>query len=677
MANYNIDLLLTIKNSNKLKQLNKDFKKTNEEQKRVRQGLKEMDKGYKKFFPSLNKIVGLQTKAQEMFNKTALGTRANTMAAKDLVAAQRLLNHELAQRNKLLKEVRGGAFESGIVQNVGRSQRGRAGSGFASFSSRATEVTELAKTEAIKTKARDKHLKNIDKKVAKIATIQTQQQTQRAFSALPGGNFGIPGGQIGPRLPIQNRLGFGKNAQGGPFAMPGGAMGRLKGGVGSGLIGGGFPLLFGAGGLSSIMGGIAGAAGGALAPGGGFAASIAATALAAQIEKVRAFRKQVRNLNKDISSMGISSEFSRKQIKDLAKEFDITNEEAIKLAATFKTFGADQAGTLLSAFGSRDIFDSLSGLRDTESVLGKIQELSGNISEEKRRELLQTIATKGPLEAQLELQKEIINIRRKGATDQKIKDFDFNAVFKDSRGKFKKAYDTEIERQEFRTKKQKEFNEEFDDTNLTAEELLENQIRINEQMQFLAEFRAPTDELRELLNPMRQVLDLSVAIRDGFKDSFKGIIDGTMTVQDAFRNMLNRIADHFLDFAAQLAAVQLQKGFLSLFSNMFNFNLNRSPGNDVQNTVGLAANGGPVGMRKPYIVGERGPELFVPNQSGNIIPNHDLAGVGGGTNIVVNVDASGSSIEGDEQQGRELGRLISVAVQSELVQQKRPGGLLA
>jgi phage-related minor tail protein len=83
-------------------------------------------------------------------------------------------------------------------------------------------------------------------------------------------------------------------------------------------------------------------------------------------------------------------------------------------------------------------------------------------------------------------------------------------------------------------------------------------------------------------------------------------------------------------------------------------------------------------MRKPYIVGERGPELFVPNQSGNIIPNHDLAGVGGGsTNIVVNVDASGSSVEGDEEQGRELGRMISVAIQSELIKQKRPGGMLA
>ena len=65
------------------------------------------------------------------------------------------------------------------------------------------------------------------------------------------------------------------------------------------------------------------------------------------------------------------------------------------------------------------------------------------------------------------------------------------------------------------------------------------------------------------------------------------------------------------------------------------------------------------------------PELF---EDGMVTPNH---AIGGSTNIVVNVDASGSSVEGDEEQGRELGRLISVAVQSELIQQKRPGGLLA
>ena len=102
------------------------------------------------------------------------------------------------------------------------------------------------------------------------------------------------------------------------------------------------------------------------------------------------------------------------------------------------------------------------------------------------------------------------------------------------------------------------------------------------------------------------------------------------------------------------------------------------PINDVQNTVMAAANGGPVGMRQPYLVGEKGPELFVPNQSGNIIPNHDLAGIGGGgMNIVVNVDASGSNVEGDEDEGRALGIALSAAIETELIKQKRPGGLLA
>jgi hypothetical protein len=216
--------------------------------------------------------------------------------------------------------------------------------------------------------------------------------------------------------------------------------------------------------------------------------------------------------------------------------------------------------------------------------------------------------------------------------------------------------------------------------NLELQKDLEEQItlnRLNAADPAISRMNELNKKMRDLNDTTLQAVNLSKAMGESFEDSFKGIIKGTMTVADAFRNMLNRIADFFLDTAAQLAATQLQKGILSLFGNMFNFST--TPLNDIQNTdVRLAANGGPVGMRKPYIVGERGPELFVPNQSGNIIPNHDLAGVGGGsTNIVVNVDASGSSVEGDEEQGRELGRLISVAIQSELVQQKRPGGLLA
>ena len=66
--------------------------------------------------------------------------------------------------------------------------------------------------------------------------------------------------------------------------------------------------------------------------------------------------------------------------------------------------------------------------------------------------------------------------------------------------------------------------------------------------------------------------------------------------------------------------------------------------------------------------------MFTPGVSGTITPNHAL---GGSTTVVVNVAASGSSVEGDETQGRELGRVISAAIQSEILQQKSPGGLLA
>lgn len=48
------------------------------------------------------------------------------------------------------------------------------------------------------------------------------------------------------------------------------------------------------------------------------------------------------------------------------------------------------------------------------------------------------------------------------------------------------------------------------------------------------------------------------------------------------------------------------------------------------------ANGGPVSSSTPYLVGEVGPELFVPGRGGTIIPNDQLAGRGGNTyNVTV------------------------------------------
>jgi hypothetical protein len=49
---------------------------------------------------------------------------------------------------------------------------------------------------------------------------------------------------------------------------------------------------------------------------------------------------------------------------------------------------------------------------------------------------------------------------------------------------------------------------------------------------------------------------------------------------------------------------------------------------------------------------------------------------GGNFTVNVNVDASGSQVSGSPSQGEQLGRAIAQAVQSEIIKQQRPGGLL-
>lgn len=54
------------------------------------------------------------------------------------------------------------------------------------------------------------------------------------------------------------------------------------------------------------------------------------------------------------------------------------------------------------------------------------------------------------------------------------------------------------------------------------------------------------------------------------------------------------------------------------------------------------AGGGPVTAGMPYVVGERGPEWFVPRTSGTIIPNGGGSGAAGGTRYVIPVHVNGS-----------------------------------
>ena len=85
-----------------------------------------------------------------------------------------------------------------------------------------------------------------------------------------------------------------------------------------------------------------------------------------------------------------------------------------------------------------------------------------------------------------------------------------------------------------------------------------------------------------------------------------------------------------------LIKIQLRMQMMKLFSMGMGMMMggggfmNEAGGMEVAGSLGFADGGNPpVGV--PSIVGERGPELFVPNRAGTIVPNHQLKQVLGDT----------------------------------------------
>jgi tape measure domain-containing protein len=164
------------------------------------------------------------------------------------------------------------------------------------------------------------------------------------------------------------------------------------------------------------------------------------------------------------------------------------------------------------------------------------------------------------------------------------------------------------------------------------------------------------------------------------------MVAGTKSAEQVFVDFLTSIANALLDTAKQMITQYIAIGVARMFAGIGGgtSGLNFTPVNSLPslgsfnplpvNFGGPMAAGGSVAGGTAYMVGERGPELFMPGRSGTIIPNNQL---GSGVNVVVNVDAKGTSVQGDQSQGAALGRAVSAAVQAELIKQQRPGGLLA
>ena len=600
---------------------------------------------------------------------------------------------------------------------------------------------------------------------ARIKEMETQlrspiiQDTPNQTSRPAGPRQAMAGENFFNRTFGQNR----QFQQGGMFFEPGGFASRRRNALSSGLIGGGFPLLFGQGIGASVGGGIGGIAGGFLGGGLGFGLSIVGTQLGKQVDLlVQATKKTgdaLGDLTKDanvlVEALGNTNNAfgQRIQLLEQAEGKQAAFAEAVK--QTTAVVG-EEGVTALKLYGdeTREIQTSLAqiflqfqaGLARVNEFLGITKALADLLPRNLSGELNQILGNPnsgnfGALTGSrtglnpAEIAERIRKIEnpqgfKEGAFSM-MNEFQLENLKEDAKDLaeignqivnntiaqdlFNKELEHQIKlnetvgytaRQELRVRKK--VNEEIKKyEELVNRPARENEIdkitRLIEATEGLAlGMRLVNDEIEKLdiemikLNDTGyQIVQLSKAISSSFEESFKGVIKGTMSVQDAFRSMFMRIADHFLDMAAKMMATQISKGIFGIFtgglSNIFGGGLASSAQLGAQATAmtgipsgadllpgsfgisGKLANGGTAQKGKSYLVGEKGAEIFTPGVTGTVTPNHAM----GSTNIVVNVDATGSTVEGDEEQGRELGRLISVAIQSELIQQKRPGGLLA
>jgi tape measure domain-containing protein len=192
------------------------------------------------------------------------------------------------------------------------------------------------------------------------------------------------------------------------------------------------------------------------------------------------------------------------------------------------------------------------------------------------------------------------------------------------------------------------------------------------------------DGLNSLLAPANQVQLAATAIGDSFATSFKDIVSGTKSAQEAIADFFNRIANALLDYVALAIAQYIALGIARIFAGGDPL---ATAGGALTGTGALAtpipglaiggarANGGPVRGGTPYLVGERGPELFVPGTSGSIVPNDQMGGnkveVG---QINISVENTGETLSPQAQ--KQIAGQVRGIVLATLVDQQRSGGIL-
>ena len=165
-------------------------------------------------------------------------------------------------------------------------------------------------------------------------------------------------------------------------------------------------------------------------------------------------------------------------------------------------------------------------------------------------------------------------------------------------------------------------------------------------------------ELRKLYKDHQTLLD---GVGNSFEDAMMKLVDGTSSAKDAFRDMAR-------DIIAQLYRILVVQQLVGSYDYANN------KGSGIAGFLGgmFRANGGPVTGGQPYVVGERGPELFVPKASGAIVSNEAMGA--GGVSVVQNINISTGVQATVRNEIRSLMPQIADTAKTAVLDAKRRGG---
>jgi len=176
--------------------------------------------------------------------------------------------------------------------------------------------------------------------------------------------------------------------------------------------------------------------------------------------------------------------------------------------------------------------------------------------------------------------------------------------------------------------------------------------------QFVKDFREGYDEVDRIAqqkadNIRNTWMDVMGSFSQGFSDLFSKqtesvtvMVDGFETIEQRVLSFGEKFSAFVVDFLKEIGKMIIKALVLAALMSFIMPAKVGGGGDFMKNfekiiTGGKFADGGRPPTGKMSLVGERGPELFVPDSAGTIVPNHAL---GGGGAVIPDVRISGNDL---------------------------------